>query len=317
MPPTFSQQMEDVLSSTLPNYMPGLIDNTFKSIPLTVRLIERDNIKYEGGSELRQPFIYDKMPSGWYRGQDTLNVTQKNTQTAMRFDWKFGYSSINLPVSDLLMNSGPQAVSSLVTSKMQQAEMSLREDIATAMFNDGTGNEGKEIVGLRLAVHDTGTYGGISRTSVEGTKLVSYVDATGGDLSLAQVQRAMGRATVAPEKPDLIVTTQSQFNRLWVLVQPNQRYQAAPGLLGEVGFEGINFNGATVVVDQSCPAGEMYLLNTKWIKMVFHNQRTFNLEGPFPVADQDVKIWRLHVAMAFIVQSPRLCSKIVNLNETA
>lgn len=52
------------------------------------------------------------------------------------------------------------------------------------------------------------------------------------------------------------------------------------------------------------------------MRMIFHSQRSFTLEGPFPVAGQDIRVWRLHVAMAFIVQSPRMCSKLTNLNET-
>ena len=255
----FTQEIEDVISATLPSYMPALIDNSFRSIPLTVRLIERENIKHEGGSEVRQPFIFDKTPTGWYAGQDVLDVTQKATQTAMRFDWKFGYSSINIPMTEILMNSGQQAVSSLVTSKMQTCEISLRESIANSLFSDGTGYNGREIVGLKQAVHDTGSYGGISRTTAEGSKLVSYVDATGGALTLAMMQKAYGKATVAPESPDLIVTTQQQFDALWALVQTNQRFNRAEGMLGEIGFPGIVFNNATVVVDQSCPAGEMYL----------------------------------------------------------
>lgn len=254
-----TQEIEDVLSTTLPLYMPAVIDNVFRSIPLTIRLIERENIKYEGGSEIRQPFIFDKMPAGWYSGQDTLDVTQKQTQTAMRFDWKFAYSAVNIPMSELLLNGGQSAVTSLVTSKMQTAEITLREQIASSLFSDGTGFGGKEIIGLRQGVHDSGSYGGIARSSTEGAKLVSYVDATGGAVSLAQMQKAYGKATYAPESPDLIITTQRQFDAVWALVQANQRFIRADGMLGEVGFPGIVFNNATIVVDQSCPAGEMYL----------------------------------------------------------
>lgn len=235
----------------------------------------------------------------------------------MRFDWKFAYASLNLPMTELLMNGGAQAVTSLMTSKMQTMEITLRSRLATSLFSDGSQFGGKEFVGLKSGVHDTGSYGGIARTSPEGSKLVSYVDATGGTVSLAQVQKAMGKATVAPEMPDLIVTTQRQYDILWGLVQANQRFTpgTTPGQLGAAGFGGININGAMVVVDQSCPAGELYVLNTKWIKFVLHSQRVFSVEGPFPVANQDVKIWRTHVACALIVQSPRLQSKIIGLNE--
>ena len=244
-----------------------------------VRLIERDNIKYEGGSEIRQPFVFDEVPSGWYTGQDPLNVTQKQTQTAMRFDWKFAYAAVNIPMTELLMNGGPQAVTSLTTSKVQTAEITLRQRLATSLFSDGTSFGGKEFVGLKQAVHDTGSYGGIARTTTEGSHLVSYVDATGGTVSLALIQKAFGKATIAPAQPDLIVTTQRQFDIVWGLVQANQRFIAAPGLLGECGFSGININGAMMVVDQSCNPGEMYLLNTSYLKFILHSQRVFSLEG--------------------------------------
>jgi hypothetical protein len=57
------------------------------------------------------------------------------------------------------------------------------------------------------------------------------------------------------------------------------------------------------------------ICNTKWIKFILHSQRVFSVEGPFPVANQDVKIWRTHVACSLVVLSPRLQSKIIGLSE--
>lgn len=317
MSTSFTQNVEEVFSTTLPQFMPGVIDNTFRSIPVMVKLIENDRIMFEGGSEIRQAFAYDESPSGWYAGQEVLDTNARDNITAMRFDWKFAYASVNLPMTEILMNSGASAVTSLVTSKMQNAEITLRQRLASSLFSDGTAFGGKEFVGLKQAVHDTGSYGGLARTSTEGAKLISWVDATGGTVSLAMIQKALGKATIAPESPDLIVTTQRQYDIVWGLVQANQRFIAgqAPGLLGQCGFGGININGAMMVVDQSCPAGEMYLLNSKWIKFVMHSNRVFSVEGPFPVANQDTKVWRIHVACALVVQSPKLCSKISGLTE--
>jgi hypothetical protein len=257
---------------------------------LNISGIEKENIKLEGGSEIRQPFVFDKLPTGWYGGQDTHDVSQKATQTAMRFDWKFAYASVNIPITELLMNAGAAAASSLVTSKMQTAEASIREMIATSLFSDGTGAGGKELIGLKAAVNDTGSYGGIARTSTEGAVLKSFVDATGGPATLDLFQKAYGQATVMPEAPDLIVTTQTVFDRIWAQAQSAQRFTTAPGMLGEVGFSSIRFNRADIVVDQSCPSGEAYFLNSKWIKMVFHPQRQFEVEGPYQTAQQDVNL---------------------------
>lgn len=311
----FNQVLDNVVSTTLPMYIDTTVDNTFLSIPLTVRLLERDNIKKEGGTEIIQPYIHSEMDSHWYKGSGPLNISRKETQTGMRFDWAQAQCPILIPMGHLLMNSGEFAVSSILTSVMQQGEVSLRQNIGRSIFSDGTGDGGAEIVGLRQAVHDVGLYGKIDRSTVEGSKLLSFIDAAGGAITLLRIQKAYGKASLAPEYPDLIVTTQAQFDAVWALVNASERLNRADGALGEVGFPAIRINQALMVVDQMCPAGEMYLLNTKWIKMIFHAQRMFTLEGPFPLPEQDARLWRLHVMMAMIVQSPRLCSKIVNLTE--
>lgn len=285
---------------------------------LCVAGVTRANITINGGSEIRQPFIFDEVPSGWYVGEDLLSINAQQTQTAMRFDWKFVYASVNIPMSELLLNSGSHAVTDLVTNKMQTAEMTIRQRIATSIFSDGTGHGGKELVGLRAAVSNTGSYGGISRTSTEGSVLNSFVDATGGVLTLDLLQRGYGEATIQPEQPDIILTTQRLFDKIWAQVQSAQRFgpNETPGALGAAGFSSIRFNNALVVVDQKCPAGDVYFLNTKWIKMIFHPSRRFGVEGPFPVANQDIKVWRVHSAMALICQSPRLQARLSNLSET-
>lgn len=311
----FNQVLDNVVSTTLPLYIDTTVDNTFLSIPLAIRLLERDNVKKEGGTEIIQPFIHDEMVSHWYKGTGPLTISRKDTQTGMRFDWAQAQCPIMIPMGHILMNAGQYAVSSLMTSVMQQAEVSLRQSIGRSIFSDGTADGGAEIIGLRQAISDVGLYGKIDRSTPEGSKLVSYIDAVGGAVTLARIQKAYGKASLAPEYPDLIVTTQAQFDVVWSLVNASERLSRADGALGEMGFPAIRINNALMVVDQLCPAGEMHLLNTKWIKMVFHSQRMFSLEGPFPLAEQDARLWRLHVMMAMIVQSPRLCSKLVNLTE--
>lgn len=170
--------------------------NVFKAIPLTIRLLEHDNMKLEGGEQIYAPYIFDEVPSGWYAGQDPLDTSQKETQTVMRFDWKAAYASVNLAMTDLLRNSGSSAITNLVETKMQTAELTLRKRIAKSIFSDGNAFDKKELVGLKAAVDDTGSYGGIDRTTTQGTGLKSFVDSTGGNLTLDLMQTAYGQATI-------------------------------------------------------------------------------------------------------------------------
>jgi len=88
-----------------------------------------------------------------------------------------------------------------------------------------------------------------------------------------------GALSIDNDSPDLIVTTQVIFDAYESSLQANKRWQG-DDTLADAGFQTLRFKGATVVVDSHCPAGQMYMLNTRYLDFKVHNKRNFAFE-PF------------------------------------
>lgn len=312
--PTLTQVLDNVGSSTIEKRLPGLIDAFFKSNPLAARLLQQDRIVEEGGKDIRQRIIYTRKPGGSYAGNDTFDISQRESRTEMVFNWKQYYTNITITGLDLLKNAGDSQISDLVQDEMDEAEMSAPDYIGDDVYLDGSGNGGKAITGLRAALDDGTTYttyGGITRSTTLGTpgKAVSgVVNTTAATFSLSQMNTYMGQATIGNRKPNLVLTTQDLWNKWWERAQPAQRFSAGDsrGSLAAVGFQTIEFNGAEVVVDGHCPANYVVMLNTNFVKMVIHSKRMWEPTGWKYPTNQDTAIQQLLWAGELVVTSPRM-----------
>ncbi len=321
--PSKSTEIEDIASTSIYRFLPGVVDNVYNSNPLFVRLASKNRIMLDGGMDVRQPFIYAKKEGGSYRGQDVLNTARKKTKSSLIFDWKQYYANIVLDGLTELQNAGAGKVIDLMDIEMEEAQMKLRDDLGTDLFGDGTGNDSKAITGLTAVCDDNTnvtTYGGVSRSGGDdiATAVIAQYDGTGGALSLALLQTSaggFGACTIEPEKPDLIITTQAIWDKIWARVQPSQRYPQGAGFddLAKVGFRTIDFNGAAVVVDSHCQANRVYFLNTNYIKLVVHTNRNFVFSGWRVPSDQDSRVGYIFFAGEVVCSAPRLQGQIRNV----
>lgn len=313
--PVDNRQFANVLSTTLDAKLDRLVDNFFKSNPLFVRLHSKGAIKHDGGDTIRTAFIYDKMPGGSYGRGDTFDTSNKEFITDLLLNWKMNYASFAMYGLDMAKNQGAARIIDLVDAAMETAKMTLADNIGGQLFGDGTGNSGKDIDGLRVAIDDTLAYGGITRdTSAQGAAIKAQVNTTGGAFSLPMVNTSFGTATFANEKPDLIITDQVTWNKMWERVQPQQRFASED--LKKVGMDAIQFNGADVVVDSHCPAGTMYLLNTKYLEfwLLSGNDFKWRLNGGMPVYNQDSVVDQIIVYGNLVCTSPRMNARIDNIS---
>lgn len=312
--PLDNRQFGNVLATTIDAKLPRLIDNYFKSNPLFVRLHTKGAIKYDGGDTIRTSFIYDKLAGGSYARGFTFDTSNKEFMTDLLLNWKMNYAGFTIYGIDMAKNQGAARVIDLVDATMKTAETTLSDNCGIQLFGDGTGNASADIDGLRVAVDDTLAYGGITRdTSPQGTAVKAQVNSVGGAFSLAMVNTSFGTATFANEKPDLLVTTQVVWNKMWERVQPQQRFASED--LKQVGMDAIQFNGADVVVDSHCPDGVMYGLNTKYVEywILSGADFKFRLGGGMPIYNQDAVTDQVILYSDLVVTSPRMNFRIDNI----
>lgn len=125
---------DQISAITQVKIMPKLVDNIFKQIPLLSRMKKKET-PIDGGTMVQVPLEYAQNGAGGaYSGADTLNNSDNDVITAASFDWKQYYQSIVINRRDELKNSGDAAILKFVTSKVKNAEKSLRDLMATAAW---------------------------------------------------------------------------------------------------------------------------------------------------------------------------------------
>jgi hypothetical protein len=264
-----------ILSTTLANYRDQLTDNVFTARPLTYMLMDKGRIRMtSGGTKIVEPLIYGQNSTvASYSGYDTLSLTPQSGITAAEYDWKQYAVSIAISGIEEAKNNGEQEVINLLEAKIMQAEESLREGFNTMFFADGTGNSGKNWNGLGNLVESGNTVGGIDSSDADNTWWRSYEENTAGALTLAQMNTAYNTVSVGADHPDVVLTTQTLYEKYESLLQPQLRYTDTR--TADAGFQNLLFKAAPVMYDVHAPAGTMFFLNTKYLTLVGHTDKWF------------------------------------------
>jgi hypothetical protein len=268
-----NSNFDALLSTTLANYRSTLTDNVFTARPLTFKLMEKGRIRMlNGGTKIIEPLIYGQNDTvGSYSGFDTIALTPQTGISAAEYEWKQYAASISISGIEEAKNNGEQEIINLLEAKIMQAEESLREGFNQMFFADGTGNSSKDWNGLGNLVEATGVAGGIDPAT--NTWWASKENNTPGALTLAQMSSIYNNVSVGNDHPDVLLTTQTLFEKYEGLLQPQLRYTDAK--TADAGFQNLLFKAAPVMYDVHCPTGVFFFLNSKYITLVGHSGKWF------------------------------------------
>lgn len=279
-----SPNLTEIVTTTLNNYSGTLADNVLNHNPLLERLNRRGNVTpCSGGVKILQELEYaENQTAKWYSGYETLDVSASDVLTAAEFEWK--QFNVNVTISGLeqMQNAdSKERVHNLLRSRVRVAEKTAQNTVATSIFSDGTGTDGKEIGGLQLLVSDTptsGTVGGIDSSSFTFWRNQLYdFSVEGVTASASTIQTAMNTTWLntirGADKTDIIPAGKTYFTFYWESLQANQRFTSPAE--GQAGFMSLKFMDADVFYDSSCGDTRMYFLNTDYIFFRPHSQRNF------------------------------------------
>ena len=259
-----------LIATTLDNYLGGgtLADNVSSQIALYAFLKSKDRVTEDGGVTIREPLLYALNNTvSSYSGYDTIDVTPQDGIGYAEYQWRDLAGSITISLDDELKNNGDSAVVKLLQAKVDQLELSFTETLNTMFYGAGTGNGGKDFLGLQAIVDNTGTLGGIDG-AVE-TWWQSEIDAN-MDISadIDELNTLYNSVTRGRDMPDFEVTTQAGYEKYENLARPSLRYTSTK--LADMGFQSLAHKGADITFDDDCPAGNWFLLNSRHLKLVTH-----------------------------------------------
>jgi hypothetical protein len=268
-----NSNFDALLSTTLANYRDQLTDNIFTARPLTYMLNEKGRIRMlNGGTKIVEPLVYAANDTiGSYSGYDTISLTPQTGISAAEYEWKQYAGSISISGIEEAKNNGEQEVINLLEAKVMQLEESLREGFNTMFYGDGTGNSNKNWNGLGNIVEANNTVGNIDAST--NTWWNSYEENTSTALTLAQMATGYNSVSVGNDHPDVVLTTQTLYEKYEALLQPQLRYTDTK--TADAGFQNLLFKASPVMYDVSCTSGVMFFLNTKYLTLVGHSSKWF------------------------------------------
>lgn len=297
--------------------LPEITDNVYNSNPLFFRLNQANKRIVRGGTQIEVPLMYQRFAAGGaYSGLDLLDITPSDTVRNAAFDWKQYYVPVTVDGLTLIKTDSPEAIADFIRLYFAQAEMELSELLGDGTFSDGVTNT-KKIDGLKGAVDDTTvltTYGGLSRNTYTWWK--STVDTT-GTLTLTALQTDFGTVTKGGRHPTLIVATQANYNRFWVLNTAKENFYIQPVAVDEqlanAGFTNQLFNGVPFLVDSHVQANHIYLLNEDFINLAVSPRGDFYMEDFQTAINQDAMVSKLFWAGNLVLTNCAVHAKLTSV----
>lgn len=278
--------VSDIIATTIQSRTGQIADNVTKNNALLARLKQRGNIKtFSGGNVILEELSFaENANAGYYSGYETLPVAASDVISAAQYNIKQAACPVTISGLEQLQNAGKEQIIDLLESRLNVAESTMANLLASGIYSDGTGSSGKQISGLDLQVPidpTSGTAGGIDRATwtfwrSQAIDASTYLGAATTSASIQTVFNAMWASLVrGMDRPDLIVVDNAYWSMYMASLQAIQRFTSSAD--ANLGFVSVKFMDADVVLDGgiggNCPAKTAFFLNTKYLKWRPHAQR--------------------------------------------
>ena len=274
--------VSDIVATTIENRSRKISDNVTKNNALLARLSQRGNIRtVSGGSIILEELSFaENANAGWYSGYDLLPVSAQDVISAAQFDLKQAAVPVTISGLDQLRNDGKEQMIDLLEARMKVAESTMSNLLSAAIYSDGTGAGGKQVIGLDAMVPvapNTGQYGGIDAGT--WTFWRSKTTTAGAALTASTVQAAFNAMWASlvrgSDRPDLIIVDNVMWGIFLASLQLQLRFTNPSS--AKLGFPSIEYMDADVVLDGGiggyAVAKTVYFLNTNYLFWRPHAKR--------------------------------------------
>ena len=286
--------VSDIIATTIQSRSGVLADNLSSNTPLTKRLQQKGNVRpFSGGNVILEEIMYNDSSTDTansYSGYEPINISPDSPISAAQFSIAQYASSVTMSGLEMLQNAGKEQIIDLLDGRMKVAEARLLNRISGDLFLDGTGNGGKNLTGLGLAVPDaptSGTYGAVDRAAWTFWQSKKYSGVTDGGSAVSQANIVKYMTSLAlqlvrnQDHADLIVADANYYSLFANALQAIQRVTSEES--AAAGFASLKFYGGGTSADvvmaggagSLATANHMWFLNTDYLYLRPHKDRNF------------------------------------------
>lgn len=306
--------VDETLTLSLVNMVPGIRDNVYKSNPLLKQLYDKGNgkMKLSGGTSISHGLLYEANTTATsYQRYDRLDVTPQDGLTRDQYSWAQYAVSVTVDGFSERSNSGKQKIEDLMSTKKMQAEEALSLRLEQDMFKATPGH--KDIQSLATLVASSGTVGGVNGTT--STWWASTVVSSGSFAAQGRQDLTTAYNTVSINNPnglpELIVSDQTSFEYYESTLVPHERF--ADNKLGDIGFQNLKFKNVPWVWSPQATAAVIYVISFKGLEFFVHSEADFETTPFVKPADQDAKTAQILLQCALTTGNRRKLAKLTGI----
>lgn len=303
---TTDRQYRQLLSASWAMRKPGITELVYNNNVITSVIRDRGNVRSFTGPEIRHHLQINRQTGQWFAGYDKL----ANAPIELFNDAYFTPTNLAVPISfngtELLVNQGRAQIIDLMDEYQRAAIRSAQDEFEIGIASDGTGSNGRQLVGLGAAlpiVTNTGVYGGIDRATNPIWRTTTYA----ADTDFPTIGTAVDSTTIRPMYESILLQRSKGNKAADLLIASAEHYQAysaslvahqritTQGRVGRLGFPSLEFVGggytAEVIpaagIGSQMPAGTTYGLRADDLYLYYHSQRNFDMlfdgDGAMPI----------------------------------
>ena len=281
--------LSEIVTTTLRNRSKKIADNVTDNCALLTKLKSKGKIKpFSGGTEITHELSYaENQTYKRYSGYEILDISPSEVLSAATYAIKQAAVAVTISGLEQLQNSGMEQMIDLLESRIDVAEATMKNNLSSDLYSDGTASNGKQITGLQAQISTsptTGTVGGINRANytfwrnqMESGAISGTITDAKRELLYAGMRSLIMKTTRNNDKVDLIAADNVFYGLFWSQFQDRQRFTKPGSAMAAAGFDPLAFGNAEVVLDGGldgdAPANRAYFLNTDFIQWRPHSKR--------------------------------------------
>ena len=286
---------------------PKIGDLVFTPSP-TFSFLNQYAKKYNAGAEIVYPLLTTKITTrGSYWGDQLLPTSAIDALQPADQVWRGYFQAVTLPVMDIVIGRGGPVGLDLVKTYVQAAAGSMLDMLAEAVAGNSPFNSSTDLDSLNSWVlQTTNTVAGINRSS--STFWQPAANKTiGGHLTPLLLLPAYFAITYGYDEPNLLILNNTDFANFeaaftqnasssasTTIIRSSDNYADTAPIQTSLRYH-MRFKNAVVLADQHFAAGTGYLLNTKYIWMIYNLGSYFRMTPWIMPSNQDVITARIHL----------------------
>ena len=310
MPPSWTQTVDTFFTTTWAKRKDKATEQAFLKTPLIFWLNKKERIEgLKGHSRIEVPVEYGSNDTvRWIKKGSTVPINDSELLTMTYEEWKYVSVSLIRYFQDDQQNRGEAALMKLADVKLGAAERGLNEEFERVFFADGTGdNEPNGFQNIIASSPATGTLHGLNRATYSWWRN-QYKASTGSSaIYLLSDMRTTLNNTLRYAQTELkdivIVTTQDIYE--YYEDECFEMKVLQNTMLADAGFDTLQYRGRPMMWAPSAPSGNMYFVNTSYLKMMKDDDYWMDMTDWKEIPDQpNDRVAQITCVMNLITSRP-------------